>query len=146
MDADLDENYEEEEVEELIQVVLLCTQSSPLERPKMSEVVRMLEGEGLAEKWDKWWQKEDGNYKEEEVEELIQVTLLCTQSSPLERPKMSEVVRMLEGEGLAEKWDKWWEKELIIQQNFDPSNLHHAYWSLLDSTSNIPPDELSGPR
>jgi len=88
----------------------------------------------------------DGNYEEEEVEELIQVALLCTQSSPLERPKMSEVVRMLEGEGLAEKWDKWWQKEDIIQQNFDPSNLHHAYWPLLDSTSNIPPDELSGPR
>jgi len=88
----------------------------------------------------------DGNYEEEEVEELIQVALLCTQSSPFERPKMSEVVRMLEGEGLAEKWEKWWQKEDIIQQNFDPSRLHHAYWPLLDSSSNIPPDELSGPR
>ncbi|XP_027917130.1 BRASSINOSTEROID INSENSITIVE 1-associated receptor kinase 1-like isoform X2 [Vigna unguiculata] len=88
----------------------------------------------------------DGNYEEEEVEELIQVALLCTQSSPFERPKMSEVVRMLEGEGLAEKWEKWWQKEDIIQQNFDPSRLHHAYWPLLDSSSNITPDELSGPR
>ncbi|CAJ1936012.1 unnamed protein product [Sphenostylis stenocarpa] len=88
----------------------------------------------------------EGNYEEQEVEELIQVALLCTQSSPSERPKMSEVVRMLEGEGLAEKWDKWWQKEDMIQQNFDSSNLHHAYWPLLDSTSNIPPDELSGPR
>ncbi|KAK7368781.1 hypothetical protein VNO80_10811 [Phaseolus coccineus] len=87
----------------------------------------------------------EGNYEEEEAEELIQVALLCTQSSPLERPKMSEVVRMLEGEGLAEKWDKWWQKEDSIQQKFDPSSLHHAYWPL-DSTSNIPPDELSGPR
>ncbi|BAT73991.1 hypothetical protein VIGAN_01156900 [Vigna angularis var. angularis] len=88
----------------------------------------------------------DGKYEEEEVEELIQVALLCTQSSSFERPKMSEVVRMLEGEGLAEKWEKWWQKEDIIQQNFDPSSLHHAYWPLLNSSSNIPPDELSGPR
>ena len=88
----------------------------------------------------------EGSYEEEEAEELIQVALLCTQSSPLERPKMSEVVRMLEGEGLAEKWEKWWQKEDTIQQKFDPSSLHHAYWPLSDSTSNILPDELSGPR
>ncbi|KAK7400293.1 hypothetical protein VNO78_11497 [Psophocarpus tetragonolobus] len=88
----------------------------------------------------------EGNYEATEVEEVIQVALLCTQSSPVERPKMSEVVRMLEGEGLAEKWNKWWQKEDMIQQNFDPSNLHAPYWPLLDSTSNITPDELSGPR
>ncbi|TKY59523.1 BRASSINOSTEROID INSENSITIVE 1-associated receptor kinase 1 [Spatholobus suberectus] len=88
----------------------------------------------------------EGNYEEGEVEELIQVALLCTQSSPMERPKMSEVVRMLEGEGLAEKWDKWWQKEDMIRQNFDPSNLPTSYWPLLDSASSIPPDELSGPR
>jgi len=29
--------------------------------------------------------------------------LLCTQVLPMERPKMSEVMRMLEGDGLAEK-------------------------------------------
>ncbi|KAH1250333.1 BRASSINOSTEROID INSENSITIVE 1-associated receptor kinase 1 [Glycine max] len=86
----------------------------------------------------------EGKYEEAEVEELIQVALLCTQSSPMERPKMSEVVRMLDGEGLAEKWDKWWQKEDMIQPNFDPSNLHNGYWRpLLDSTSNIAPDELS---
>ncbi|XP_073045548.1 BRASSINOSTEROID INSENSITIVE 1-associated receptor kinase 1-like [Primulina eburnea] len=41
VDADLRGNYVEEEVEQLIQLALLCTQSSPLERPKMSEVVMM---------------------------------------------------------------------------------------------------------
>ncbi|XP_057810320.1 somatic embryogenesis receptor kinase 2-like [Salvia miltiorrhiza] len=40
VDPDLQKNYVEAEVEQLIQVVLLCTQSSPMERPKMSEVVR----------------------------------------------------------------------------------------------------------
>ncbi|KAL3838681.1 hypothetical protein ACJIZ3_023272 [Penstemon smallii] len=48
-----------------------------------------------------------GNYIDEEVEQLILLALLCTQGSPTERPKMSEVVRMLEGDGLAERWEKW---------------------------------------
>ncbi|XP_021886956.1 BRASSINOSTEROID INSENSITIVE 1-associated receptor kinase 1, partial [Carica papaya] len=50
VDHDLQGNYDEHEVEQLIQVALLCTQGSPMERPKMSEVVRMLEGAGLAER------------------------------------------------------------------------------------------------
>ncbi|XP_020222346.1 BRASSINOSTEROID INSENSITIVE 1-associated receptor kinase 1 isoform X2 [Cajanus cajan] len=89
----------------------------------------------------------EGNFEEGEVEEVIQVALLCTQSSPSERPKMSEVVRMLEGEGLDEKWDKWWQKEDMIKQNFDPTNLHTTYSPLFDSTSDIPlDDELPSPR
>ncbi|KAJ6704480.1 SOMATIC EMBRYOGENESIS RECEPTOR KINASE 1 [Salix viminalis] len=40
VDADLQRNYIDDEVEQLIQVALLCTQSSPMERPKMSEVTR----------------------------------------------------------------------------------------------------------
>jgi len=86
-----------------------------------------------------------GNFDAEEVEEVIQVALLCTQGSPMERPKMSEVVRMLEGDGLAEKWDQWWQKEEMIRQNINSSNHHTAVW-IFDSNSSIPPDELSGPR
>ncbi|KAK7319401.1 hypothetical protein RJT34_04122 [Clitoria ternatea] len=313
VDADLKGDYNKEEVEQLIQVALLCTQDSPLARPRMSEVIRMLEGDGLAEKWDLWqkeeliskdfgypymsngsvasclrdrpdsqpaleWSKRkrialeaarglaylhdhcdpkiihrdvkaanilldddfeavvgdfglmklmnykdthvttavrgtvghiapkyfstrkcsektdvfgygvmllklitgqslarlandddvmlldwvkgllkdrmletlvdadlEGNYDVEEVEEVIQVALLCTQGSPVERPKMSEVVRMLDGDGLAEKCDQWWQKEEMIRQNFSTSNHHTANW-ILDSTSNIIADELSGPR
>ncbi|GMP39328.1 hypothetical protein CsSME_00010201 [Camellia sinensis var. sinensis] len=37
------------------------------------------------------------------VEQLIQVALFFTLSSLMERPKISEVVRMLEGDGLAER-------------------------------------------
>ncbi|KAK6777887.1 hypothetical protein RDI58_024605 [Solanum bulbocastanum] len=59
-----------------------------------------------------------GNYNEEEVEQLIQVALLCTQSTPTERPKMSEVVRMLEGDGLAERWEEW-QKEEMFRQDFN---------------------------
>lgn len=49
----------------------------------------------------------DGDYINEEVEMMIQVALLRTQSSPEDRPVMSEVARMLEGEGLAERWEEW---------------------------------------
>ena len=59
VDADLQGNYIEDEMEQLIQVALVCTHGSPTERPKMSEVVRMLEGDGLAERWEGYWQKEE---------------------------------------------------------------------------------------
>ncbi|RWW30734.1 hypothetical protein BHE74_00028945 [Ensete ventricosum] len=52
VDKDLKNNYNRVELEEMIQVALLCTQFHPSQRPKMSEVVRMLEGDGLAEKWE----------------------------------------------------------------------------------------------
>ena len=84
-----------------------------------------------------------GNYDDEEVEQLIQVALLCTQGSPMERPKMSEVVRMLEGDGLAERWDEW-QKEEMTRHDFNHTHFRNV--DLFDSTSNIPADELSGPR
>ncbi|KAK4254296.1 hypothetical protein QN277_009698 [Acacia crassicarpa] len=85
-----------------------------------------------------------GDYIDEEVEQLIQVALLCTQGTPLERPRMSEVVRMLEGDGLAEKWDQW-QKDEMFRQDFQYVHHPNANW-IVDSTSHIPPDELSGPR
>ncbi|KAL0404322.1 UNVERIFIED_CONTAM: putative LRR receptor-like serine/threonine-protein kinase [Sesamum radiatum] len=51
VDRELGINYDRIEVGEMLQVALLCTQYLPSHRPKMSEVVRMLEGDGLAEKW-----------------------------------------------------------------------------------------------
>ncbi|KAJ8572540.1 hypothetical protein K7X08_009051 [Anisodus acutangulus] len=85
------------------------------------------------------------NYNEEEVKQLIQVALLCTQSSPMERPKMSEVVRMLEGDGLAERWEEWQEDEMF-RQDFNHAHHPHTDWIIADSTYNLRPDELSGPR
>ncbi|XP_007226511.2 BRASSINOSTEROID INSENSITIVE 1-associated receptor kinase 1 [Prunus persica] len=85
----------------------------------------------------------NGNYNDGEVEQLIQVALLCTQGSPGERPKMSEVVRMLEGDGLAERWEEW-QKEEMFRQDF-PIQHPSTNW-IMDSSSQIPPDELSGPR
>ena len=84
----------------------------------------------------------DGNYIDDEVEQLIQVALLCTQGTPLERPKMSEVVRMLEGDGLAERWEEWQEEEMLRQFGFNPN----TDWIIADSIYNLSPDELSGPR
>lgn len=52
VDKDLKNNYDRIELEEIVKVALLCTQNLPSHRPKMSEVVRMLEGDGLAEKWE----------------------------------------------------------------------------------------------
>lgn len=51
VDRELGSNYDQIEVGEILQVALLCTQYLPAHRPKMSEVVRMLEGDGLVEKW-----------------------------------------------------------------------------------------------
>ncbi|RZR90722.1 hypothetical protein BHM03_00018662 [Ensete ventricosum] len=85
------------------------------------------------------------NYVDSEVESLIQVALLCTQGSPMERPKMSEVVRMLEGDGLAERWDEWQKVEVVRHEaEFVPRN-RASDW-IWDSTVNLRAVELSGPR
>ncbi|PQP94139.1 putative LRR receptor-like serine/threonine-protein kinase [Prunus yedoensis var. nudiflora] len=54
VDNNLNDSFNIQEVEMMIKVALLCTQGSPEDRPLMSEVVRMLEGEGLAERWEEW--------------------------------------------------------------------------------------------
>ncbi|KAG4165227.1 hypothetical protein ERO13_A13G065900v2 [Gossypium hirsutum] len=86
-----------------------------------------------------------GNYIEEEVEQLMQVALLCTQSTPMGRPKMGEVVRMVEGDGLAERWEDW-QKRKMFHQEFNNTHHPNVKWFIPDSTSRILPDDLSGPR
>ncbi|KAJ0087161.1 hypothetical protein Patl1_07905 [Pistacia atlantica] len=83
------------------------------------------------------------NYVESEVEQLIQVALLCTQGSPSERPKMTEVVRMLEGDGLAERWDEW--QKVEVRQDLELAPHPNSDW-IVDSTENLHAVELSGPR
>lgn len=69
VDRDLKTNYDRVELEEMVQVALLCTQFLPAQRPKMSEVVRMLEGDGLAEKWEA---SQDANAKcKSQSQELV---------------------------------------------------------------------------
>lgn len=84
------------------------------------------------------------DYIEVEVESLIQVALLCTQGSPVDRPKMSEVVRMLEGDGLAERWEEW-QKVEVVRQEFEMAPHRNSEW-IIDSTDNLHAVELSGPR
>lgn len=70
----------------------------------------------------------DGNlktYDRKEVETIIQVALLCAQNSPEDRPTMAEVVKMLQGEGLAERWAEWEQLEDVRNQEF--SLMSHQY-------------------
>ncbi|XP_042006071.1 LRR receptor kinase SERK2-like isoform X1 [Salvia splendens] len=81
---------------------------------------------------------------ESEVELLIKVSVLCTQGSSVDRPKMSEVVRILEGDGLGDKWDEWLKAEAHRQEVEHASRLNYD-WAI-DSTTNLDAVELSGPR
>ncbi|KAA3473890.1 putative LRR receptor-like serine/threonine-protein kinase [Gossypium australe] len=82
------------------------------------------------------------NYIMQEVEAMIQVALLCTQSSPEDRPAMSEVVRMLEGEGLAERWEEWQHVEVMRRQEYERMQRRFEWGE--DSMYNQDAVELSG--
>ncbi|KAI4345254.1 hypothetical protein L6164_012393 [Bauhinia variegata] len=84
------------------------------------------------------------NYNIQEVEMMIQVALLCTQASPEDRPAMSEVVRMLEGEGLAERWEEWQHVEVTRRQEYE--RLQRRFDWGEDSVYNQEAIELSGGR
>ncbi|KAL3524795.1 hypothetical protein ACH5RR_013167 [Cinchona calisaya] len=84
------------------------------------------------------------NYNIQEVEMMIQVALLCTQASPEDRPAMSEVVRMLEGEGLAERWEEWQHVEVTRRQEYE--RLQRRFDWGEDSIYNQDAIELSGGR
>lgn len=59
------------------------------------------------------------DYDPKEVETIIQVALLCTQSLPEDRPDMAQVVGMLQGVGLAESWAQREQREEV--RNQEPS-------------------------
>ncbi|XP_058096837.1 LRR receptor kinase SERK2-like isoform X2 [Magnolia sinica] len=84
------------------------------------------------------------NYDSHEAEMMIRVALLCTQASPEDRPTMSEVVRMLEGEGLAERWREWQQVEVTRRQDYERIQ-QRFHWGE-DSMYNPEAVELSGGR
>ncbi|OIW18124.1 hypothetical protein TanjilG_22322 [Lupinus angustifolius] len=84
------------------------------------------------------------NYNMQEVEMMIQVALLCTQGTPEDRPLMSEVVRMLEGEGLAERWEEWQHVEVNRRQEYERLKRRFDWGE--DSVYNQDAIELSGGR
>ena len=49
---DIKPKYDIIELDEMVQVAMLCTQLNHGHLPNMSEVVRMLEGDGLVERWE----------------------------------------------------------------------------------------------
>ncbi|XP_077214165.1 LRR receptor kinase SERK2-like isoform X2 [Tasmannia lanceolata] len=86
----------------------------------------------------------DRNYDDMEVEMMIQIALLCTQASPEDRPIMSEVVRMLEGEGLAERWEEWQQVEVTRRVEYERVHVRFDWHE--DSVLNQEAMELSGGR
>ncbi|XP_022996696.1 protein NSP-INTERACTING KINASE 3-like [Cucurbita maxima] len=86
-----------------------------------------------------------GNYDRVELEEMVQVALLCTQFNPSHRPKMSEVLKMLEGDGLAEKWEASQHVETPRYRLCEkPPQLYSDY--IEESSLIVEAMELSGPR
>ncbi|XP_050879113.1 probable LRR receptor-like serine/threonine-protein kinase At5g10290 isoform X2 [Lathyrus oleraceus] len=83
-------------------------------------------------------------YNIEEVEMIVQVALLCAQGMPEDRPAMSEVVRMLEGEGLTERWEEWQHVEVSRRQDSERMQRRFAWGE--DSIHNQEAIELSGGR
>nr|XP_029119337.1 LRR receptor kinase SERK2 isoform X3 [Elaeis guineensis] len=84
------------------------------------------------------------NYDIKDVKMLVRVALLCTQSLPEDRPAMSEVVRLLEGEGLAERWEEMQHTELARRQQYE--RLHSRLNWADDSVCNQEAISLSGGR
>ncbi|XP_022957264.1 protein NSP-INTERACTING KINASE 1-like isoform X1 [Cucurbita moschata] len=83
VDKDLRKTYDWIELEEMVQVALLCTQYLPTTRPKMSEVVRMLEGDGLAEKWEASQRADANRYRVNEFSSSGRYSDLTDDSSLL---------------------------------------------------------------
>jgi hypothetical protein len=79
-----------------------------------------------------------------EVETIVQVALLCTQGLPEDRPRMAEVVRMLQGVGLAERWAEWEHLEEVRSQEF--SHMSHNFNWADESTHDPEAMHLSKPR
>ncbi|KAE8775841.1 putative LRR receptor-like serine/threonine-protein kinase [Hordeum vulgare] len=88
-----------------------------------------------------------GNYDRVELEEMVQVALMCTQYYPSHRPRMSEVIRMLEGDGLAEKWEASQNVDMPKSVSSELLPLKFTNFAGADESSvGLEAMELSGPR
>jgi hypothetical protein len=84
------------------------------------------------------------NYDGRELDMIIQIALLCTQASPEDRPSMPEVVRMLEGEGLAKRWEEWQKVEVEVTKRHDYEGVQRYNWNEDSMYTQV--IELSGGR
>ncbi|KAL5759858.1 hypothetical protein ACOSP7_018367 [Xanthoceras sorbifolium] len=89
VDKDLKGNFDRIELDEMIQVALLCTQFNPSHRPKMSEVLKMLEGDGLAEKWEASQKVETPRIRtcEKRYSDFIEESSLVVEAMELSGPR-----------------------------------------------------------
>jgi hypothetical protein len=83
-------------------------------------------------------------YDIHEVEKIIKIALLCTQQAPEERPVMSEVVRMIEGEALGQRWQEWQNAEISRRKQYDIMQRRFDFGE--GSINNLHAMELSGGR
>ncbi|XP_047091131.1 LRR receptor kinase SERK2-like isoform X2 [Lolium rigidum] len=86
-------------------------------------------------------------YDSQELVKIIQVALLCTHINPGQRPAMSEVVHMLEGNiVLKDRWEEWQQAELTRRKQYE-NNQHRKLFSFSEESLNIHEAiELSGGR
>lgn len=85
-------------------------------------------------------------YDRIEVQEMLQVALLCTQYVATQRPNMSQVVRMLAGDGLVHKWEASSHSSHANHQPLSFSQPYSPHLSDDSSLLNNEAMELSGPR
>ncbi|KAG2616679.1 hypothetical protein PVAP13_3NG249501 [Panicum virgatum] len=87
------------------------------------------------------------NYDSVELEEMVQIALLCTMYSPKHRPRISEVVTMLEeGDGVAEKWEAMKNVEEPNPEDLKYQAIAINYYEDQCSSTELQAVELSGPR
>ncbi|KAL9233347.1 hypothetical protein vseg_008364 [Gypsophila vaccaria] len=85
-------------------------------------------------------------YDRKEVEMIVQVALLCTQNAPEDRPRMAEVVKMLQGVGLAERWEEWERLEEARNHELSVSIMTHRFAWMDESTDDQEAMQLSEAR
>uniref|UniRef100_A0ACD6AFA3 Uncharacterized protein n=1 Tax=Avena sativa TaxID=4498 RepID=A0ACD6AFA3_AVESA len=91
------------------------------------------------------------NYNAAELKEMVQIALLCTMFSPTHRPRMSEIIRMLEGYGsVAERWEGLKDVPIPVPMsgasNFAPSPMNYSCGEDECNSVELEAVELSGPR
>ncbi|KAJ8447168.1 hypothetical protein Cgig2_022897 [Carnegiea gigantea] len=84
---------------------------------------------------------------EEDVLLLDHVAILCTQPAPEDRPRMPEVVKMLKGVGLAQRWGEWERLEEARNRELQLSLMTHRFAWMHESTIEVQEAlQLSAPR
>ncbi|TVU00520.1 hypothetical protein EJB05_54046 [Eragrostis curvula] len=88
-----------------------------------------------------------GVYNVEQLERITQIALICTHLEPDQRPAMSEVVQMLEGDFVPEeRWEEWQRVELNRRQQHEMRQQRKLFGFSEESLSIQEAIELSAGR